>query len=337
MASSTRSFDSSSAHSSPSTISSLSVSEVLRTPPFPLSPTSEASLRHVDDRRTSSLRASVFDAFAELGAFDENSEIAEWIFNPDVDDSSREDSSIAPKKGNVHFLEKSGSRFRERLNSDASMNLLKAYTGVTKVAASPSSSASPVPTSRPTRRFFNGLRARSVSRNREDRPDIFTSVSPRPPLMFPGLPSILGLNHHLIRPIPGTIPLPAFGTNASWVNIQPSPSLDLLRPNTIDVPPVNPFLQGKTSPRPGIPFPREKEKERSVFSKISTVVARPFSPSSETGSIPRSTLPPMRRTQSRPPEATEARMTPLRTNFAMSFSTPQSNPTSRALTTMELL
>ncbi|KAJ4475582.1 hypothetical protein J3R30DRAFT_3500789 [Lentinula aciculospora] len=383
----------SSAHSadtSPPTISSISVLRSPQSPPFPPSPipaSAAAKARHTSDHRASILRASVFDAFAELGAFDENSQIAEWIFNPDVDASSFASSSTGPRKINVHFIEKSGSRFRERLNSDASGNLLN---GFTRTPNSPPSSPSPIPTRRPTMRFFDGLRARSASRNRRDKrrtseetivEETITAVSPskkRPFLQFrskssrtipissPFLPSS---SLELARPgllsgarsesSPVTITLghtssPSIVTNASWEHIQGSASLDLLR--STEISPVNTFLHGKHPPTPGIPFPSQREHSGgSLFlKKISTAVARPFSagsihPDTES-SFNRSSaagyttnvINPIRRTRSRPPEATEGlEVTPLRTKFPLSFSSPSSpivvDPTTRALSTMDVL
>ncbi|KAJ3892398.1 hypothetical protein GG344DRAFT_64643 [Lentinula edodes] len=375
-----------SAATSPATVSSISVSEGPQTPPFPPSPIpiSTAATRRASGHRASVLRASVFDAFAELGAFDENSQIAEWIFNPDVDDASFSDSSTGPRKHNVHFLEKSGSRFRERLNSNASGNLLNGFSSSAKPPALPSSySTSPIPTRRPTRRFFNGLRTRSASRHKMDKrrtsdetivEETPVAVSPskkRPFLQFRSKssrtiptssshppsasldlprPSFLGEIRSISSPVTvelGHASSPSIATNASWEHIQGSASLDLLR--STDNPPVNTFLHGKHSPAPGIPFPSQRESRGgSLFLKLSNAVARPFSAGSihadldARSSAAGSTTNSIRRTQSRPPEATEAlKVTPLRTNFPSSFSSPSSpigaNPTTRALAAMEVL
>ncbi|KAJ3793897.1 hypothetical protein GGU11DRAFT_798154 [Lentinula aff. detonsa] len=381
----------SSAHSSvasPTTMSSISVSENLQTPPFPSSPTPSAAKARPDiDHRASTLRASVFDVFAELGAFDENSQIAEWIFNPNVDDAAFASSSTGPRKVNVHFLEKSGSRFRERLNSDGSANLLNGYTSRVKpFASSPSPSTSPMPTRRPPMRFFNGLRARSASRNRRDKrrspeetivEEPITTVSPskkRPFLQFRSKssrtiptsssqtttssldlprPGYLGGMRSASSPVTvvlGHTSSPSIATNASWEHIQGSASLDLLR--STDISPVNTFLHGKHSPAPGIPFPSQRESGGgSLFlKKISTAVARPFSaastnhPDTDASVMKRASyqINPIRRTRSRPPEATETlKVTPLRTKFPSSFSSPSSptdvSPTTRALATMDVL
>ncbi|KAJ3731651.1 hypothetical protein DFJ43DRAFT_1224626 [Lentinula guzmanii] len=360
----------SSAHSSvasPTTMSSISVSENLQTPPFPSSPTPSAAKARPDiDHRASTLRASVFDVFAELGAFDENSQIAEWIFNPNVDDAAFASSSAGPRKVNVHFLEKSGSRFRERLNSDGSANLLNGYTSRVKpFASSPSPSTSPMPTRRPPMRFFNGLRARSASRNRRDKrrspeetivEEPITTVSPskkRPFLQYLPRPGYLGEMRSASSPVTvvlGHTSSPSIATNASWEHIQGSASLDLLR--STDISPVNTFLHGKHSPAPGIPFPSQRESGGgSLFlKKISTAVARPFSaastnhPDTDTSVMKRASyqINPIRRTRSRPPEATETlKVTPLRTKFPSSFSSPSSptdvSPTTRALATMDVL
>ncbi|KAJ3805868.1 hypothetical protein F5876DRAFT_69433 [Lentinula aff. lateritia] len=364
-----------SAATSPATVSSISISEGPQTPPFPPSPIpiSAAAARRTSGHRASVLRASVFDAFAELGAFDENSQIAEWIFNPDVDDASFSNSSTGPRKHNVHFLEKSGSRFRERLNSDASGNLLNGFTSPAKPPALPSSySTSPTPTRRPTRRFFNGLRTRSASRHRTDKrrtsdetivEETPATVSPskkRPFLQFRSkssrtIPtssshppsSSLDLHRPSFLVELGHASSPSIATNASWEHIQGSASLDLLR--STDNSPVNTFLHGKHHPAPGIPFPSQGEtRGGSLFLKLSNAVARPFSAGSihtdldARSSAAGSTTNSIRRTQSRPPEATGAlKVTPLRMNFPSSFSSPSSpigaNPTTRALAAMEVL
>ncbi|KIK59191.1 hypothetical protein GYMLUDRAFT_686108 [Collybiopsis luxurians FD-317 M1] len=466
--------------------------EVPKTPTFPLSPAGFSSslspstpTREKDrtrtknvnwdrdrdrDRRTSSLRASVFDAFAELGAFEENSQIAAWIFNPD---SVVDDGSSLPRKGvTVRFVEKSGSRFRERLNSDGSMNLLNGRGGSSlrggPAAALPSS---PVPTRRPTRRFFNGLRARSASRNREDKrrkpSEEVVDVVDVPALPLPSSPQsqskkrpFLAFRSKSARTVPTTTsyissplhppafldaPRPSFwsdtnystmragssgpaspvspglsepesgvsspgpanglghtstpsvATNASWVHIHGSASLDLLRSPESSESLGNPFLHGNpavsgsaaSSPSPktkgkmkggGVPFPTDKEKDKEkensgvgssgsgtgssqLLRKISTVVARSFSTVDPSSQSPASRLDPnsIRRTQSRPPETTEARMMAgsvrdsrrrSRPSLAASFETPRygsssvltvmtgsggEHPTSRALSTMELL
>ncbi|KAF9058852.1 hypothetical protein BDP27DRAFT_1342654 [Rhodocollybia butyracea] len=250
------------------------------------------------DNRTSLLRASVFDAFAELGTFDENSQIAEWIFNPDVDVSSSLDSDTdTPRKGT------------ERLGSDASHGHKGGSAGATR---------------RSTKRFFGGLRSRSASRRREKqekqdegkkKPFLpFTRTkperaqSPQAPvsssLEIPRSPYALGHSANA-----------SVGTTSSWVNIQPSASLDLLRsPETSS----NPFLGV------GVPFPRERAISGGspLFQKISSIVGRP---PTEDYPAPEAALLPVRRTQSRPPEVTEAiqvRLAPNDTKIAISFSTP---------------
>ncbi|KAK7037588.1 hypothetical protein VNI00_011080 [Paramarasmius palmivorus] len=77
--------------------------------------------------RRSMLRASVFDVFLQLGGLEENSQIADWMFNDDSDHIVNSSSSSYRDKGQVdwgtstpyRFREKTGSRFRERLGSDA--------------------------------------------------------------------------------------------------------------------------------------------------------------------------------------------------------------------------
>ncbi|KAJ3728278.1 hypothetical protein C8R42DRAFT_653340 [Lentinula raphanica] len=380
---------------SPATMSSISViSEGPQTPSLPSSPTPQspaaAKARPASDHRASALRASVFDAFAELGAFDENSQIAEWIFNPNVDDNSFASSSTGPRKVNVHFLEKSGSRFRERLNSDGSANLLNGFANKAMPSSSPTS---PLPTRRPTMRFFNGLRARSASRNRRDKKKLQETIVEEPRVSVPASPSkkrpFLQFRSKSSRTVPTSISYPisssldlprpprlselrsesspvavtlahtsspSIATNTSWEHIQGSASLDLLR--STDVSPMNTFLHGKQSPKPGIPFPTERDQPGhgggSLFlKKISTAVARPFSAGSATNPDPHSSFVgsgpglnptgyPIRRTRSRPPEVTETlKVTPLRTKFPSSFSSPSSpvdvSPTTRALATMEVL
>ncbi|ESK85257.1 hypothetical protein Moror_11364 [Moniliophthora roreri MCA 2997] len=76
--------------------------------------------------RRSILRASVFDAFLQLGGLDENSQIADWMFSEQQPDSMGSGSNSNHKdqidwgpSSPYRFREKSGSRFRERLDSDA--------------------------------------------------------------------------------------------------------------------------------------------------------------------------------------------------------------------------
>ncbi|KAF8823748.1 hypothetical protein HHX47_DHR9000579 [Lentinula edodes] len=88
--------------------------------------------------------------------------------------------------------------------------------------------------------------------------------------------------------------------------------------------PVNTFLHGKHSPAPGIPFSSQREtRGASLFLKLSNAVGRPFSAgsihtdldarSSAAGSTTNSS-----RTQSRPPEATEAlKVTPFRSSHIL--------------------
>ncbi|KAJ8093467.1 hypothetical protein PM082_020324 [Marasmius tenuissimus] len=67
------------------------------------------------------VRASVFDAFYQLGGFEENSQLAEWMFNEGGSIPSEISSSNGPS---IRFREQSGSRFRERLGSDSPMFIL---------------------------------------------------------------------------------------------------------------------------------------------------------------------------------------------------------------------
>ncbi|KAJ4482816.1 hypothetical protein C8J55DRAFT_605245 [Lentinula edodes] len=210
--------------------------------------------------------------------------------------------------------------------------LCNGFTSPAKPPALPSSySASPIPTRRPTRRFFNGLRTRSASRHKTDKRR--TSKSSR---------TIPTSSSH-----PPSSSLDSSSPSTSWEHIQGSASLELL--HSIDNPPANTFLHGKHSPAPGIPFPSQREtRGGSIFLKVSNAVARLFSAGSihtdldARSSAAGSTTNSMRRTQSRPPEATEAlKVTPLRTKFPSSFSLPSSligaNPTTRALAAMEVL
>ncbi|KAK0227763.1 hypothetical protein IW262DRAFT_1454942 [Armillaria fumosa] len=72
---------------------------------------------HLSSHESTVLRASVFDVFVQLGALEQNSPVAEWMFN-DPDD----DSGSSARRSGVHFAESNtGSRFRERFDFDYSV------------------------------------------------------------------------------------------------------------------------------------------------------------------------------------------------------------------------
>ncbi|KAK0492088.1 hypothetical protein EDD18DRAFT_1184691 [Armillaria luteobubalina] len=73
---------------------------------------------HLSTHESTVLRASVFDVFVQLGALEQNSPVAEWMFS-DPDDAS----STTRRSGvGVHFAESNtGSRFRERFDFDYSV------------------------------------------------------------------------------------------------------------------------------------------------------------------------------------------------------------------------
>lgn len=63
--------------------------------------------------RNSVARESVFDVFFELGGTQENSRIAHWMFGEGADVNEEEEEELKI----VSFREESGSRFRERMDS----------------------------------------------------------------------------------------------------------------------------------------------------------------------------------------------------------------------------
>ncbi|KAK0473987.1 hypothetical protein IW261DRAFT_665237 [Armillaria novae-zelandiae] len=71
---------------------------------------------HLSSHESTVLRASVFDVFVQLGALEQNSPVAEWMF------SDPDDSGSSARRGGVHFAESNtGSRFRERFDFDYSV------------------------------------------------------------------------------------------------------------------------------------------------------------------------------------------------------------------------
>ncbi|KAJ3877023.1 hypothetical protein F5051DRAFT_440932 [Lentinula edodes] len=195
-------------------------------------------------------------------------------------------------------------------------------------------STSPIPTRRPTGRFFNGLSTRSASGHKTDKrrtskssqtiPTFFSH--PPSSSLDPPRPSFLGEIRSILSPVTvevGHASSPSIPTNASWEHIQGSASPDLLR--STDNSPVNTFLHGKHSPAPGIPFSSQRKTRRgSLFLKLSTAVARPFSTGSihtdldARSSAAGSTTNSLRRTQSRPPEAIEVlKVTPFRSSHIL--------------------
>ncbi|KAK0455176.1 uncharacterized protein EV420DRAFT_1644824 [Desarmillaria tabescens] len=121
---------------------------------------------------TTVLRASVFDVFVQLGALEQNSPVAEWMF------SDPDSEGNGARTGGVRFAESNtGSRFRERFDCDCSFGDLDDGNSHKERLARSSSRAS---------RFLARMRSRSrpksATAKRTQIPEVnLTPLSLEPP------------------------------------------------------------------------------------------------------------------------------------------------------------
>ncbi|KAG7086402.1 hypothetical protein E1B28_002357 [Marasmius oreades] len=121
-----------------------------RTPRTPLTKSDGSAIR------ASAARASVFDAYLKLGMFEENSPLATWVFNDGRSATSNTTCCDFPSTDTVgsspqacRFREKSGSRFRERLDSDSPIFVLNNWKEDDDDSGSSRSSKNSKPSGRP--------------------------------------------------------------------------------------------------------------------------------------------------------------------------------------------
>ncbi|KAK0229075.1 hypothetical protein EDD85DRAFT_134924 [Armillaria nabsnona] len=113
---------------------------------------------HLSSHESTVLRASVFDVFVQLGALEQNSPVAEWMF------SDPEGSESGARRSGVHFAESNtGSRFRERFDCDYSVTDLDDEDTRKERLARSSSRAS---------RFIARMRSRSRAKSVTKRTQI---------------------------------------------------------------------------------------------------------------------------------------------------------------------
>ncbi|KAG7453110.1 uncharacterized protein BT62DRAFT_999142 [Guyanagaster necrorhizus] len=121
---------------------------------------------HLTSDESTVLRASVFDVFVQLGALEQNSPVAEWMFS---------DPESAESSTRVHFAESNtGSRFRERFDSDCSFKDLDDSGARKELLPRSSSRAS---------RFLARMRSTSRTKSVTKRAQVpeATSLSLEPP------------------------------------------------------------------------------------------------------------------------------------------------------------
>ncbi|KAF9265905.1 hypothetical protein L218DRAFT_956874 [Marasmius fiardii PR-910] len=149
-----------------------------------------------DIHRRSVARASVFDAYLQLGMFEENSQLASWVYDDgsasastSYDDFTTDVDVGSPPVS--QFREKSGSRFRERLDSDSPIFVLNNWQEEDSSSSRSSKKKSKPPGWQSNRsnadqrpnsiRFASNTRQQQQS-NAARRPfSIFRSRSPRTP------------------------------------------------------------------------------------------------------------------------------------------------------------
>ncbi|KAL0575382.1 hypothetical protein V5O48_006595 [Marasmius crinis-equi] len=229
-------------------------------------------------------RASVFDAFFQLGGFEENSPLADWVFNEERSANLSGDS--LPHSGEsspLGFREQSGSRFRERLGSDSPVFILnnwkdddtkqdnrpkknkprskvpppskagfttnKRQSAVqfsnTSAAASHDRTAAP-------RRPFSLFRTRTSRSSKFEENDDPVNVSPKskkkPQYTRSQTHPPLPLNsHHYVDSDSLSPSRPSMGTLHDWEKVDPLSTLDFQTLASTD----NPFLHGDPHPTVG--------------------------------------------------------------------------------------